>query len=63
MKTISQFRLNELVDYATNYGEVDETWPNGKIASNGNAMSDLWRDNICALKELRRLRHINRRAA
>lgn len=40
--TLSAYRLFELLDYATNYGEVDET----------TAKNDIQRDTIRAFKEL-----------
>ncbi len=56
IRPICQFRLRELIDYATNYGDVSPDMPNGEITSTGQPMTDLWRDSILALLELQQLR-------
>lgn len=50
---IGDHRLNELIDYATNYGEMKPEMPNGQMSSNGQPFTDLWRDSLLALLELR----------
>lgn len=55
---VSDSRIRELIDYITDYGEVNPDTPNGTITSAGTEFNDLWRDGMLALFELRDRRGI-----